>query len=413
MWVTNGVIADAGNASSGAFSTLGTTGSGDTICARSGSSAYNLLCLGTTATGASLRLTNVGGTGGLSLLNGTATLTLPTNNGTTGYVLTTDGTGITSWAPAAGSGSTPGGASGAIQYNNSGVFGGFTMGGDCLLTIPNITCTKTNGSLFAASATIDTTVASNITSGTLPSARIAGSYTGITGTGALTAGSTGAGFTVAFGSATLTGQVPLANGGTNANLTASAGGIFYSTGSAAAILAGTGTPAQCLLSGTNSPPTWGSCSGAAAVSSVTAVDATVLIPGTTGAVTVGLNLGNANTWTAKQTYTNSDWALLGSSTGATTLTSDNAGASNFTMHVPAANDTLATIASTQTFTNKTWNGVAITGSFIATNTVANSNLAQMPTNTVKCNPTGTTANAQDCAITGVIFAPLAAFAGAL
>ena len=61
----------------------------------------------------------------------------------------------------------------------------------------------------------------------------------------------------------------------------------------------------------------------------------------------------AQTWTAAQTYTNSDLLLLGSSTGATTFTSDNAGASNYTMHVPAANDTLVSLAATQTLTFKT------------------------------------------------------------
>ena len=60
---------------------------------------------------------------------------------------------------------------------------------------------------------------------------------------------------LALGSA-VTGQLPLANGGTNANLTASAGGIFYSTGSAGAILSGTATAQQMLLSGANAAPAW-------------------------------------------------------------------------------------------------------------------------------------------------------------
>jgi len=37
----------------------------------------------------------------------------------------------------------------------------------------------------------------------------------------------------------------------------------------------------------------------------------------------------------------------------TTFTSDNSGASNFTVHVPAANDTFALLAAAQTLTNKT------------------------------------------------------------
>jgi hypothetical protein len=82
-----------------------------------------------------------------------------------------------------------GGTSGQLQYNNGGVLGGFTMAGDCTFAEPSITCLKTGGVSFAASATTDTTVASNIASGTLPSGRLSGSYTGITGVGTLTAGS--------------------------------------------------------------------------------------------------------------------------------------------------------------------------------------------------------------------------------
>ena len=50
--------------------------------------------------------------------------------------------------------------------------------------------------------------------------------------------------------------ISLANGGTNANLTASNGGIFYSTASAGAILSGTTTASQALLSGASTTPTW-------------------------------------------------------------------------------------------------------------------------------------------------------------
>lgn len=48
----------------------------------------------------------------------------------------------------------------------------------------------------------------------------------------------------------------LALGGTNAALTASNGGIFYSTASAGAILAGTATANQMLQSGASTTPAW-------------------------------------------------------------------------------------------------------------------------------------------------------------
>lgn len=50
--------------------------------------------------------------------------------------------------------------------------------------------------------------------------------------------------------------VALAYGGTNANLVASNGGIFYSTATAGAILAGTATAGQILRSGSNAAPSW-------------------------------------------------------------------------------------------------------------------------------------------------------------
>lgn len=63
-----------------------------------------------------------------------------------------------------------------------------------------------------------------------------------------------------FGAVSLTADVsgilPLANGGTNANLTASNGGIHYSTATATAILAGTATANQLLLSGASGAPAW-------------------------------------------------------------------------------------------------------------------------------------------------------------
>lgn len=50
--------------------------------------------------------------------------------------------------------------------------------------------------------------------------------------------------------------IALAYGGTNANLTADNGGIFYSTATAGAILGGTATASKMLLSGSTAAPTW-------------------------------------------------------------------------------------------------------------------------------------------------------------
>lgn len=141
----------------------------------------------------------------------------------------------------------------------------------------------------------------------------------------------------------ITGLLPLANGGTNASLTPSNGGIVYSDASKLQILSGTGTAGLCLISNVNSAPQWGSCSGAAAVSSVSNSDSTLTVSPTTGAVVASLNLGNANTWTAAQSFPASGVLIKGSSTGYTTFASANSTGSANTITFPNVTDTVATL----------------------------------------------------------------------
>lgn len=68
----------------------------------------------------------------------------------------------------------------------------------------------------------------------------------------------------------------------------------------------------------------------------------------TSSTLAGLSI--AQTWSAVQTFTNSDIKLLGSSTGATTFTSANSSSSAFTLTFPAATDTIAVLGTAQTWT---------------------------------------------------------------
>jgi hypothetical protein len=157
-----------------------------------------------------------------------------------------------------GGGGTPGGLDTQVQFNSSGSFGAsaaFTFVSPAL-TIG--TQQTTQGQIVfantAAGAFATTVQSSNSASAawtlTLPATAGTANY-------ALTTNGSGvSSWSQISLTAGVTGTLPLANGGTNANLTASNGGIVYSDASAFAVLAGTATAGQILRSGASGAPSW-------------------------------------------------------------------------------------------------------------------------------------------------------------
>lgn len=145
------------------------------------------------------------------------------------------------------------------------------------------------------------------------------------------------------------GQLALARGGSNASLTASNGGIVYSDASAMAVLSGTATAGQHLVSGSNAAPSW----------------STSTFPSTSAAGTVLASL-TANTITATAApvlgipgTTMGTLALSGSTSGTVTLTPQ-ATAGSPTLTLPNTTGTLAASATAPITLNATTGAIGIT-----------------------------------------------------
>lgn len=211
----------------------------------------------------------------------------------------------------------------AVSLSNS-----FTTSGNFAQTL---TFTGITNVTFPTSGTLATTAGNVATATALQTARaIYGNN--FDGTAALTQiiastyGGTGNGFTKFSGATTSEKTYTLPDAScsiltTNAVVTAAQGGTGIANNAASTITISGNFGTTFTVSGTTS----------------------LTLPTSGTLTTLATVISTANTWSAVQTFPNSDIRLVGSSTGYTVFSSANSGASNFTLTFPAVTDTLAGI----------------------------------------------------------------------
>jgi hypothetical protein len=241
---------------------------------------------------------------------GTGTAHAYTVAGTTGQVITSAGAGVPTWTTATNANT----ASAIVQRDASGNFSAGT-----------ITAALSGNATTATSATSATsaTTATNLAGGAVGSIAYQSGVGATTFLADVATGnaviSGGVGIAPAYGKIGLTthvsGTLPIANGGTNATATPTAGGAVYGTGTAYAITAA-GTSGQVLTSNGASAPTWQAAAGAGVTTFSAGTTGFTPSTGTTGAVTLAGTLATTNGGTGQTSYTNGQ-LLIGNTTGNT------------------------------------------------------------------------------------------------
>ena len=217
------------------------------------------MTIGGTAQTGTITLGSSSGTNILNLGTGAGATTVNVASGATNAKHVNVGTGAVANILAIGT--TTGAASTTISAGSGGIITagayGVTSSNPVVATVDSVTGQL--GSISVLSAALGGTGVANASTFTIGgNFALSGAYT-FTGTLTNTT-------TVTFpttGTLATTSQIPssgsplvLASGGTSADLTASNGGIFYSSATAGAILAGTATAGQLLTSGASTTPAW-------------------------------------------------------------------------------------------------------------------------------------------------------------
>lgn len=363
------LISAGGGSSPMTFGTLGILGGGTNCSAASGTCLDNITGFSSTGymnrTGAgayafssTIGLIN-GGTGAnLTASNGgivystASAFAILSGTATAGQILVSGSNSAPSWSTA--SFPTTCAASGILYASSANVI-------TCLATANNGVLVTSAGGVPSIGSTLPSAVQGNITStGTIAS----GTWQGT--------------------------PVALAFGGTNANLTASNGGIFYSTATAGAILSGTATASFPLLSGSTAAPTWGtitypssatsggipyfSSSTAMASSAVLAAGAIVVGggAGTTPATDSAAILSVGALTLGTNTSALGSVKMFGSTSGDVTVKAAAVAGTATNFQLPASNGTSGQVLQTDGSGNTSW--VAAAGGGTVTSITAGTGL---------------------------------------
>lgn len=234
--------------------------------------AFSVICAGTTATGAFQNVVGLGSSGqqltsnGPGLLptwqaSGAVTPAALTKVDDTNVTLTLGGTPATALLQAT---SITAGWAGTLAETRGGTAQSTYILGDTLYSSAANTLSKLPGNITTAKEYLSQTGTGAVSAApawaTISGADITGAALTKTDDTNVTLTLGGTPTTALLRAASITagwtGQLSLTRGGTAASLTASNGGIVYSSASALAILSGTATAGQIVRSGSNTAPTW-------------------------------------------------------------------------------------------------------------------------------------------------------------